>query len=66
MANQFMLLNTTLGQALDRSSLPGISDEVREQVRRSDSWSILFILVFNVIVVISNLLCSSGLFYLLP
>lgn len=49
-ANQFLLLNTTLGQALDRSSLPDISDEVREQVRRSDGWSISFILVFNVVV----------------
>ena len=36
MAKQFLLLNTKLGQALDRSYLPDISDEVREQVRRSD------------------------------
>jgi hypothetical protein len=61
-AKQFLLLNTKLGQALDRSSLPDISDEVREQVRRSDGLLILCTLVLNVVVVYSCIiLCPSGL-----
>jgi len=44
-AKQFLLLNTTLGKALDKSSSLDISDEVREQVNFNTDLSSLFLLI---------------------